>query len=304
MDRYIRAILGEALAYGLEAGIINGTGKEMPIGMNRQVGTGVTVTDGVYPVKTPVVITSFDPVTYGALAATLATSPTGKRRVVREILLVCNPVVYLTKIMPATTIRAADGKYVNNVFPLPTRVVQSTEISQGKIILGLAKRYFMGVGTAKSGKVEYSDEYHFLEDERVYLVKLYGYGEPLDNNAFIVGDISGLKPAVHEVYVTNDTLNVIGVADARLASLSIGSLTLSPAFNKSVFVYETTTANATNTINAQAMDGEATIEILNGSTPVTNGAAATWSAGENTVTINVTAGTETETYTIKVTKTA
>jgi hypothetical protein len=50
------------------------------------------------------------------------------------------------------------------------------------------------------------------------------------------------------------------------------------------------------------MDGEAEIEILNGETPVVNGAAATWSDGENVVTINVTIDGETETYVVTVTK--
>ena len=59
----------------------------------------------------------------------------------------------------------------------------------------------MGIGTAKSGKIEYSDQYHFLEDERVYLTKLYGHGEPLDNNAFLVLDITNLKPAILKVEV-------------------------------------------------------------------------------------------------------
>ena len=43
-------------------------------------------------------------------------------------------------------------------------------------------------------------------------------------------------------------------------------------------------------------------EILNGETPVVNGAAATWAEGANIVTINVTSGTETETYVVTVTK--
>ncbi|MBN2852047.1 MAG: phage major capsid protein, partial [Clostridia bacterium] len=43
MDRYVRAILYEAIANGLEAAIVNGTGKDQPIGMNRQVGAGVVV---------------------------------------------------------------------------------------------------------------------------------------------------------------------------------------------------------------------------------------------------------------------
>lgn len=63
----------------------------------------------------------------------------------------------------------------------------------------------MGIGTGKSGKLEYSDDYRFLEDERVYLVKLYGHGEPLDNNAFLLCDISGLEPAVQAVKVDSRT---------------------------------------------------------------------------------------------------
>lgn len=203
LDRYVRAILGEALSNGLEEAIINGTGKDMPIGMNRQVGAGVTVTDGVYPVKATIPVISLDPKTYGTLIAGMAKGPNGKSRIVKEVLMIVNPVDYLQKVMPATTVRGADGKYVNDVFPFPTKPIQSVTVPVGKAIFGIGKRYFMGVGTEKSGKIEHSDEYKFLEDERVYLVKLYGHGEPLDNEAFVYADISGLQPAVPEVAVTN-----------------------------------------------------------------------------------------------------
>lgn len=305
MDRYVRAILGEALANGLEEAIINGTGKDMPIGMNRQVGTGVVVTDGVYPLKNTVVVNSLDPVAYGNLLGTMAVDPNGKTRVINNVLLIVNPVDYFKKVMPATTIRSADGTYVNNVLPYPTTIIQSTQVPIGKAILGLGNKYFMGIGTAKSGKVEYSDEYRFLEDERVYLVKLYGHGEPLDNTAFQYLDISGLKPAAHQVFVTNtegDPLPIYPIYDARLASLSVGGLALAPVFNKSTFSYTLTTTNATNTITAVPMDGEATIEVLVNDVAINNGTAATWVDGANTVEINVTSGTETETYNIVVTK--
>lgn len=202
LDRYTRDILSEALANGLENGIINGTGKDMPIGMNRQVGEGVTVTGGVYPEKTPIVVNSLDPVAYGTILATLAKGPNGKTRKINNVIMVINPVDYFKKVMPATTIRTPEGTYVNNVLPYPTTMIQSAQIEEGKAIIGLGKRYFMGIGTAKSGKIEYSDEYKFLEDERLYLVKLYGHGEPLDNEAFIYADISGLEPLVQEVKVT------------------------------------------------------------------------------------------------------
>lgn len=202
LDRYVRTILAEALAFGLEEAIINGTGKDMPIGMNRQVGEGVTVTDGVYPLKATVSVTKLDPVTYGTLIGEMAVDAKGNARIVNEVIMVVNPQDYLTKVMPATTVRNANGTYVNNVFPFPTRVIQSAQVAAGKAILGLPKRYFMGIGTAKSGKIEYSDEYRFLEDERVYLIKLYGHGEPLDNNAFVYADISGLVPTIQEVSIS------------------------------------------------------------------------------------------------------
>ncbi len=203
LDRYVRTILAEALAFGLEESIINGTGKDMPIGMNRQVGANVVVTGGVYPIKETVPLTGLDPLSYGTLLATMAVDANGRPRVVDKVIMIVNPVDYLTKIMPATTVRSTDGTYTSNVFPFPTTVIQSVQVPTGKGIVGLAKRYFMGIGTEKSGKIEYSDEYKFLEDERVYLVKLYGHGEPLDNNAFIYVDLSNLVPTVQEVFVTN-----------------------------------------------------------------------------------------------------
>ena len=61
----------------------------------------------------------------------------------------------------------------------------------------------MALGTGRDGRSEYSDEYRFLEDERVYLIKLYGTGRPMDNNSFIVLDISDLQPTIPRVIVDN-----------------------------------------------------------------------------------------------------
>lgn len=199
LDRYIRTILGEAIAFGLEEAIINGTGKNMPIGMNRDVSDDVSVSGGVYPEKTPVPLTSLDPTSYGALLSGLAKTPKGNPREVSSVLMIVSPTDYLNKIMPATTIRAADGSYRNDVLPFPTKIVQSVQVPEGKAVVGLGYRYFMGVGSEKSGKIDYSDDYRFLEDERVYLTKLYGHGQALDDNAFVYVDISGLEAANHTV---------------------------------------------------------------------------------------------------------
>lgn len=205
LDRYVRDILQEALYNGLEDAIVAGDGDKKPIGMMKQVGEGVTVTSGKYPDKVAIKVTNLDQATYGTLLAKLAKTPKGRPRKVDNVILVVNPVDYFTKVMPGTTLMTPQGTYVNNVLPYPTKIIQSTRVPEGKAIIGLGKKYFMGIGTAKSGKIEYSDEYHFLEDERVYLVKLYGHGEPKDNNAFQVLDISKLEPLILKVKTVTET---------------------------------------------------------------------------------------------------
>jgi phi13 family phage major tail protein len=87
-----------------------------------------------------------------------------------------------------------------------------------------------------------------------------------------------------------------------LAALSIGNLTLTPAFDAGTTAYTATTTNATNTVTATAADDEATVAITVNGSEHTSGQAATWESGENTVTIVVTKGTSSKTYTITVTK--
>ena len=90
--------------------------------------------------------------------------------------------------------------------------------------------------------------------------------------------------------------------NAKLSALSLGSLTLSPTFDADTTAYTAATTNATNTVTATAADSNATVAITNGSTTVANGSAATWSDGENTLTITVTSGAATKTYTVTVMK--
>lgn len=90
--------------------------------------------------------------------------------------------------------------------------------------------------------------------------------------------------------------------DAHLTSLTIGVKALTPAFDKATYAYTCATTDATDVITAVAADASATIAITNGETPVTNGAAATWEAGENVLTVTVTKETEMKTYVVTVTK--
>ena len=152
-----------------------------------------------YADRDKVAMTALDPVSYGALLAKLAKIDNGRARVIESVILVVNPEDYLTKIMPATTPRATDGTYTHNVFPFPTTVIQSANMPKNEAVIGIGKRYLMATGTGKSGKIEYSDEYQFLEDNRVYLTKFYGHGQPKDNNSFALIDITNLEPTVQKV---------------------------------------------------------------------------------------------------------
>lgn len=194
VDRYVRAVLADALACGLETGMVDGSGMNEPIGMTRAF-TGAFDPTAGYARKTALAVTTLDPTAYGTLLSTLAVDGnTGKQRAVARALLIVNPVDYFTKIMPATTLLTPSGQYVSGVLPFPTDIVQSVGVPSGHAVLGIAKKYFMGVGTGKGGKLEYSDEYKFLEDLRTYKIKFYGMGRPYDINAFLYLDISGLTP--------------------------------------------------------------------------------------------------------------
>ena len=79
--------------------------------------------------------------------------------------------------------------------------------------------------------------------------------------------------------------------NADLSGLTIGSLQLSPEFDKDVTEYTATTENATNKVTATPADETATVKIMLGETEVTNGSSATWEVGENELVITVTDGT-------------
>ena len=77
---------------------------------------------------------------------------------------------------------------------------------------------------------------------------------------------------------------------------------MSPTFDAETTAYTATTTNATNKITATAQGSDAVITITVGDATVENGGTATWSAGENTVTVVVKNGTAEKTYTVTVTK--
>ena len=209
LDGYIRAVLAEAIFAGLEAAIVGGTGVNMPVGLKKDIHEGVSFSSTTgYPDKEKIPVKSFSPAEYGALIARMAITESGRRRKFTEVGMIVNMVDYLTKVMPATTVLNAEAKYVNNLFPFPTTVYISNEVEDGEAIVFLKNEYFMGMGGSKNGVIEYSDEYKFLEDQRVFKVKQYGAGRAFDNTSALYLDISNLDPA----YITVRNLEEVVTA--------------------------------------------------------------------------------------------
>lgn len=193
VERYCRTMLAESISCGLELGIVNGNGKNQPIGMMRDLDN---VSAGVYQEKAAVTLNVITPTTIGPIIADLAKTPSGRQRSVTNVVFIVNPIDYFSKVFPATTIMAPDGTYRNNVMPYPMQIIQSIAVPENKAVIGLAKKYFLGVGTNKNGKLEFSDDYKFLEDVRTFKIKTHIAGLPLDNTAFTVCDITNLESAI------------------------------------------------------------------------------------------------------------
>lgn len=195
LDRFVREMLYESLALGLEKAIVIGTGNDEPIGITKDLGGAVV--EGVYPDKNAVAISDFSPKTIGT--EIMLPFVDGKIRKPDSLVIVVNPADYWGVFFPMTTTQDVNGNYHTTNLPYPFKVVQSTFMEAGKMVIGNMKDYFLGIGAPE--RIEYSDEYRFLEDDRVYIAKLLANGKPMTNTSFMVFDISALSEggAVEEV---------------------------------------------------------------------------------------------------------
>lgn len=91
-------------------------------------------------------------------------------------------------------------------------------------------------------------------------------------------------------------------ADVDLSALSIGSVSLSPAFAAGTTEYTAETTNATNAVTATAADEKAGVAVTVNGDSLTNGSSVTWDEGVNHVAVTVTNGGSSKTYAVEVIK--
>lgn len=198
------------------------------------------------------------------------------------------------------TIQNTEGiDYIKNFMGYETLIVTS-EIPQGTVI-----------ATAQENLVNYyvdPSDSDFTRAGLKYVTdgetNLVGFNARPDYDR-----VTSLSDAIMGIYLFAEYPDGIslctidaGAKDVNLSALTIGTLKLTPKFDGNVISYTAKTTNATDVITATAEDGDATVVIKNGSTTVTSGQAATWAAGENTVTVTVTNSPSEKVYTVIVTK--
>lgn len=204
--RYCVMVLGEAIAEGLEAAIVSGNGSKKPVGMTKDITVDGEGDEDVED-KTPVVVNDLGAATLGSIFATLAVAPNSKTRPVANVIMVVNPLDKYSLVLPAISYRNALGEYSTRT-ALPIKIVESAQVSRNTAIFGLGKKYDLMLGLGEDGKMTFSDEYKFLDDVRTLKQKLVANGRAKDNNAFVVADITNLKPDYFNVKVVEEEASI------------------------------------------------------------------------------------------------
>lgn len=191
LDRYVRVILSDAMAFGMEDGIFNGTGLNQPIGMLYDLAQYKA--DGSLAKKNAKKLESFSIEDLGEALDVLRVDAAGRRRNVGVPFLAYS-ILDETLVMKARKVIGPYG-YID-VVPYEIDFVPVASLATGEAVLGIRNQYLLTVAGNPDGELEYSDEYKFLEKNRTYAVNLLANGLPKDDNAFVRLDISDLTSFV------------------------------------------------------------------------------------------------------------
>ena len=173
VDRYVMAILAEAMQDGLEKGFIDGDGKVAPVGILRQL--NVTNTDGTNKAKTKLAtITGF---TAKQLAGVRKTLTNNGLRTVSELFLICNPL--------------DEAEYVDPALVSPIKITKlvTANCPQGTGIFTIADAYTMGL--TQTGVKRY-DQTLAMDDADLIIAKAYANGRADDDNTAVPFDVTKL----------------------------------------------------------------------------------------------------------------
>lgn len=189
VERYVRAMITEAMAVGLERGFVVGTGKNEPIGLLKD--PSGSVTGGVYPDKKVAGTLTFEPGrktinelknVVKLLAKKLKAD--GKdadkpKNIAGKVVMVTNPFDTFDVQANATTLNAA-GVYVTSL-PFNPTPAESVFVPQGKVLFFVKGEYIAAMGGTEP--IKKFDQTLALEDATLYIAKQYATGKPKDKYA-------------------------------------------------------------------------------------------------------------------------
>ncbi|PNZ60937.1 phage major capsid protein [Staphylococcus casei] len=192
VERFVRLQIEEAFAVALEAAFLNGTGKEQPIGLSRQVQEGVSVTGDVYPEKESLGTLTFKDPRTTVLELTKvfknhSTDEKGKSVAVKgNVTMVVNPSDAFD-IQAQYTHLNANGVYVT-ALPFNLNVIESVAQPAGKVLTYVKGRYdgYLAGGI----NLQKFDQTLAIEDMDLYTAKQFAYGKAKDDKVAAVYDLN------------------------------------------------------------------------------------------------------------------
>ena len=192
IELYVRTLLIESIATGLEFGYINGRGPTMsePVGLLKDV----DAVSGAVTDKVSSGTLTFAPSQYGEtvtgelynVVKLLSTNAKNEARNVSNlVVMIINPIDAIG-VQFRNTIQTSDGQFVT-ALPYNISVVESEQVPVGKAIFMLKGEYIAAIAGAY--QLKRFDQTLAIEDAVLYTIKRYANGRPKDNKAALVFDL-------------------------------------------------------------------------------------------------------------------
>ena len=204
----------------------------------------------------------------------------------------------LVEAMSTNVSGAIVSAMTGNTMPVAGGVIEELNfMADGDIAFGYMKNY--KTVERKGVQIAQSDQVLFLDDQTAFKGTARYDGKPVIDEAFGILNIRGTAPTKSVIFAPDKANS----GDVELSELTIGTSKLFPNFDPKTTEYMiANVSTATSKITVKAANEKATVTIKNNETPVTNGQNATWTAGENKLTVNIKYGTQENTYTVTVNK--
>lgn len=306
---WIVEMLSEAIGLAKDKAILygKGSGQKMPLGIVTRLAQESKPTD--YPATAPAwvdlhtsnIITIPTASTGEAFWAALAVAAgnTFTRYSRGERFWAMNSKTLAT-LQSKAILATALGRYVTfdgMTMPIIGGDVEILEfIPDGDIVGGYGDLYLWAQRSGMT--IEASREVQFIQDNTVFRGKERADGMPVIPGAFVAININGSAVTTSMTFAADNANN------AKLSALTVGSLSLSPAFDGDVLSYTATASAATAAVNATTEVAGAQVAIAYNNANVKNGGTVTWLADgtAHPLTVTVKNGNETVVYTVNVTK--